>query len=110
LLIDRVTVFFGSLGLMYGAPSTIGRLWFNQSAAALGNILGGVIFTGLAAHVMNHWKSPFFSSDHEGTLLGHDLESTKRAREAENLEAGLLASGTSSRPGLSDHAAEAQSH
>lgn len=93
----RVTVFFVSLGLMYGAPSTIGRLWYNQSAAVLGNILGGVIFTGLAAHLMNHWKSPLFSSDDGGTLLAHDLESTRRAREGKDLEAQLLGSGISAR-------------
>lgn len=91
----RVTVFFVSLGLMYGAPSTIGRLWYNQSAAVLGNILGGVIFIGLTAHLMNHWKSPLFSSDDGGTLLAHDVESTRRARDAKNLEAGLLGSGMS---------------
>lgn len=64
---------------MYGAPSTIGRLWYNQSAAVLGNIVGGAIFIGLAAHLMNHWKTPFTSHDKEGTLLGHDAEATKRA-------------------------------
>ena len=97
LLIYSVTVFFTSLGLMYGAPSTIGRLWYNQSAAVVGNILGGAIFTGLVAHLMNHWKSPLFSSDEGGTLLAHDVESTRRAREAKNMEDGLLGSGMSTR-------------
>lgn len=97
-------VFFVSLGLMYGAPSTIGRLWFNQSASVLGNMLGGVIFTGLTAHLMNHWKSLLFSSGDGGTLLGHDLESTRRAREARNLEAGLL--GVSTRHGGADPGGE----
>lgn len=97
LLIYRVTVLFGSLGLMYGAPSTIGRLFYNQSAAVLGNLIGGAIFIGLAAHLSNHWKSPFFSSSDGGTLLGHDLESTRRAREGKKLEAGLLESGMSTR-------------
>lgn len=71
---------------MYGAHSTIGRLWYNQSAAALGNIVGGAIFIGLAAHGMNHWNSPIFISD-DGTLLGHDVESTRRAKE---VDAGQL--------------------
>ena len=72
---------FCSVGLLYGAPSSIGRLWYNQSAAVCGNIVGGVIFIGLAAHLMNHWKSPFFRSTTEGTLLGHDVESTRYARD-----------------------------
>ncbi len=67
---------------MYGASSTIGHLWYNQSAAALGNLVGGAIFIGLAAHIMNHWKSPIFISD-GGTLLGHDVESTTRARHVD---------------------------
>lgn len=83
---------------MYGAPSTTGRLWYNQSAAVLGNIVGGVIFIGLASHLMNHWKSPFFPSGNVGTFLAHDLESTRRAREApSDLEAGLLGSQVSTR-------------
>ncbi|KAH9208532.1 Formate/nitrite transporter [Leptodontidium sp. 2 PMI_412] len=90
-------IFFVSLGLMYGAPSTIGRLWYNQSAAVLGNMVGGVIFIGLASHLMNHWKSPFFSSSNVGTFLAHDLESTRRAREAKDLEAGLPGSEVSTR-------------
>ena len=74
-------VIFCSVGLLYGAPSSIGRLWYNQSAAVCGNIVGGVIFIGLAAHLMNHWKSPIFPSTTEGTLLGHDVESTRYARD-----------------------------
>lgn len=68
---------------MYGAHSSIGRLWYNQSAAALGNIVGGAIFIGLIEHLLNHWKSPIFRSHHphDGTLLGHDIESTRRARD-----------------------------
>ncbi|RVX71437.1 hypothetical protein B0A52_05009 [Exophiala mesophila] len=77
-------MFFTSLGLMYGAgPSTIGRQWYNQSAAALGNIIGGAIFMGLCEHVMNHWKSPIFRSRGAGTgtLTGHEVESTRRAQD-----------------------------
>ncbi|KAG8740360.1 hypothetical protein FRC10_004399 [Ceratobasidium sp. 414] len=51
-------MFFLSVGLLYGAPSTIGRLWFNQSAAALGNMVGGAIVIGLTLHLMNNWVSP----------------------------------------------------
>jgi len=79
---------------MYGANSTIARLWYNQSAALLGNLLGGAIFVGLAAHLMNHWKSPFFQVEGGGTLLGHDAESTRRARDVrknyDDLEAGIV--------------------
>lgn len=86
---------FCSTGLLNGAPSSIGRLWYNQSAAVCGNIVGGVIFIGLAAHLMNHWKSPIFPPTREGTLLGHDVESTRYAghvREMQsisNQQAGL---------------------
>lgn len=83
-----ISVFFVSLGLMYGAPSTIGRLWYNQSAAMLGNLIGGAIFIGLAAHLMNHWSSPFFGGA-RGTLLGQDMDSTRRARETGDMEAGF---------------------
>ena len=68
---------------MYGAHSTIGRQWYNQSAAVLGNIIGGAIFIGLMEHLLNHWRSPIFRSHHphSGTLVGHDVESTRRARD-----------------------------
>jgi hypothetical protein len=67
---------------MYGAPSTIRRQWFNQSAAIPGNLIGGAIVIGLAEHLMNHWRSPIFHT-HEGagTLAAHDVESTRRARD-----------------------------
>jgi formate transporter len=76
-------VFFCSLGLMYGADSSIGRLWYNQSAAVLGNLVGGAIFIGLIEHLLNHWPTVVFRSHdpHSGTLLGHDIESTRRARD-----------------------------
>ncbi|CAE6387386.1 unnamed protein product [Rhizoctonia solani] len=51
-------MFFLSVGLLYGAPSTIARLWFNQSAALCGNIIGGAVVIGLNLHLMNSWISP----------------------------------------------------
>ncbi|QRV83154.1 formate/nitrite transporter family protein [Ceratobasidium sp. AG-Ba] len=51
-------MFFLSVGLLYGAPTTIARLWFNQSAALVGNMVGGAIVIGLTLHLMNHWVSP----------------------------------------------------
>lgn len=77
------TVFFTSLSLMYGAESSIGRLWYNQSAAVCGNVVGGTIFIGLTAHLMNHWKSPISGSRAAGTLMAHDVESTRRARDSD---------------------------
>lgn len=53
-----LSVFFLSVGLLYGAPSTIGRLWFNQTAAACGNMVGGVIVIGTTLHLINNWISP----------------------------------------------------
>lgn len=74
-------MFFGSLALMYGAPSSIGRIWFNQSATIPGNLIGGAIVIGLSEHLMNHWHSPFFRGYGVGTLAAHDVESTRRARD-----------------------------
>ncbi|CAE6432734.1 hypothetical protein ACGC1H_006765 [Rhizoctonia solani] len=51
-------MFFITTGLLYGAPSTIGKLWFNQSAAVCGNFIGGAVVVGLSMHLMNSWKSP----------------------------------------------------
>lgn len=76
-------MFFTSLSLMYGAESSIGRLWYNQSAAVCGNVVGGTIFIGLTAHLMNHWKSPISGSRAAGTLMAHDVESTRRARDSD---------------------------
>lgn len=71
---------------MYGAPSSIRRQWFNQSAAMPGNLIGGAIVIGLAEHLMNHWRSPFFSaSEGAGTLAAHDVESTRRARDVRDV-------------------------
>ncbi|KAG8917681.1 hypothetical protein FRC01_002291 [Tulasnella sp. 417] len=75
--------FFVNIGLMYGADTTIGKMWYNQSAAALGNLVGGALVLGLSEHVMNHWKSPLpWHKDHpRGSLAAHDIESTRRAKE-----------------------------
>jgi len=66
---------------MHGANSTIGHLWYNQSAAILGNIVGGAVFVAFTAHLMNHWVSPIGGSHPTGTYLAHDVESTRYARE-----------------------------
>ncbi|KAG8709896.1 hypothetical protein FRC08_017920 [Ceratobasidium sp. 394] len=86
-------MFFTSIGLMYGAPSTIRRQWFNQSATVPGNLIGGAIVVGLAEHLMNHWHSPFFHMNHgAGTLAAHDVESTRRARDVHDVHpADLIA-------------------
>jgi hypothetical protein len=81
-----ISVFFTSLGLMYGAPTTIRRQWFNQSAAIPGNLIGGAIVIGLAEHLMNHWHSPIFRTHQgTGTLAAHDVESTRRARDVKDV-------------------------
>jgi hypothetical protein len=85
-LIVHVSVFFTSLGLMYGAPSTISRQWFNQSAVIPGNLIGGAIVIGLSEHLMNHWQSPIFRTHQgTGTLAAHDVESTRRARDVHDV-------------------------
>ncbi|KAH7089837.1 Formate/nitrite transporter-domain-containing protein [Paraphoma chrysanthemicola] len=73
-------IFLG-VGLMYGAPSTIGRLWYCQSAAVCGNLIGGALFIGMVAHLANHWKSPVFATREPGTGLAHDVESTRHYEE-----------------------------
>lgn len=80
-------MFFISTGLMYGAPSTIGRLWFNQSAALLGNLIGGAFVVALSMHLMNHWVSVLPDALgggkplEAGTVAAHDVESTRRAQD-----------------------------
>jgi len=52
-------MFFVSTSLMYGAPSTIARFWYNQSAAIVGNYVGGGLLIAGSMHAMNHWVSIF---------------------------------------------------
>ena len=68
---------------MYGADSSIGWMFFNQSAVVLGNAIGGALFMALSEHVMNHWESPvpFLKGHLEGTLAAHDVESSRKAKE-----------------------------
>jgi hypothetical protein len=76
-----MAVIFLGVGLMYGAPSTIGRLWYCQSAAVCGNLVGGALFIGMVAHLANHWRSPIFTTNELGTGLAHDVESTRHHGE-----------------------------
>jgi len=75
--------FFVNIGLMYGADTTIARMFYNQSAVVPGNLIGGAIVVGLSEHLMNHWKSPlpWHAGHPRGSLAGHDVESTRKARE-----------------------------
>ena len=81
-------MFFISNGLLYGSPITIGWMFFNQSAAVLGNFIGGAIVMGTSEHAMNHWKSPIpFEQGHAaGTLAAGDVESTRKAREGRSAQ------------------------
>ena len=76
-------MFFISNGLLYGAPTTVGWLFFNQSAVLLGNFIGGALIMGTSEHAMNHWRSPIpFEEGHAvGTLTAGDVESTRKAKE-----------------------------
>ena len=79
---------------MYGAPTTIGRLWFNQSAALLGNLVGGALFIATSEHIMNHWTVSILPERiggggyllEDGTLAAHDVESTRRAQDFSSRE------------------------
>jgi formate/nitrite transporter len=81
-------MFFISNGLLYGSPITIGWMFFNQSAAVLGNFIGGAILMGTTEHAMNHWRSPIpFERGHApGTLAAGDVESTRKAKEDRSVE------------------------
>ncbi len=81
-------MFFISNGLLYGSPITIGWMFFNQSAALLGNFIGGAIVMGISEHAMNHWNSPIpFEHGHAaGTLAAGDVESTRKAQEDRSQE------------------------
>lgn len=83
-LLTVLSVYFISVGLMYGAETTAGRLWFNQSAVVLGNFVGGAIVMAATEHLMNHWQTvlPWERGHGVGTLAAHDIESTRNAREA----------------------------
>ena len=81
-------MFFVSNGLLLGADTTIGWMFFNQSAAVLGNAIGGAIFMGTSEHLMNHWQSPLpWELGHApGTLAAGDVESTRKAKEDRPIE------------------------
>ena len=81
-------MFFITNGLLYGAPTTVGSMFFNQSAALLGNFIGGALIMGTSEHAMNHWISPIhFEEGHAaGTLVAGDVESTRKAKENRSLE------------------------
>jgi malonyl CoA-acyl carrier protein transacylase len=58
-------------------------MFYNQSAAILGNIIGGALVIGTFEHAMNHWESPLpWEKGHAiGTLAAHDVESSRKANE-----------------------------
>lgn len=76
-------MFFVTNGLLLGADTTVGWMFFNQSAAVLGNAIGGAIFMGTSEYLMNHWQSPLpWELGHApGTLAAGDVESTRKAKE-----------------------------
>ncbi|KAF9529872.1 Formate/nitrite transporter-domain-containing protein [Crepidotus variabilis] len=81
-------MFFLSNGLLYGSPITVGWLFFNQSAALLGNLVGGALVMATSEHATNHWTSPIpFERGHAaGTLTAGDVESTRKAKENRPVE------------------------
>ena len=81
-------MFFVTNGLLLGADTTIGWMFFNQSATVLGNAIGGAIFMGTSEHLMNHWQSPLpWELGHApGTLAAGDVESTRKAKEDRTIE------------------------
>jgi hypothetical protein len=79
----QITVYFVSNGLLHGADTSIGWMFYNQSAAILGNFIGGALVVGTSAHAMNHWASPLpWEMGHAaGTMAAHDVESQRKANE-----------------------------
>ncbi|KAG8794775.1 hypothetical protein FRC17_008231 [Serendipita sp. 399] len=81
-------MYFVSNGLFHGADITVGWMFYNQSAAVLGNAIGGALVIGTVEHAMNHWVSPLpWESGHPvGTLAAHDVESSRKANEYRPIE------------------------
>lgn len=79
----RYKVYFVTNGLFHGADTSVGWMFYNQSAAVLGNAIGGAIIIGTFEHAMNHWESPLpWEKGHAtGTLAAHDVESSRKANE-----------------------------
>ena len=46
---------FVSIGMMYGAPVSVGRFLYYQLAVSLGNILGGLFVMAGTHCLMNYW-------------------------------------------------------
>ena len=76
-------MYFVSTGLFHGADSNVGWLFYNQSAAILGNFVGGALVMATAEHAMNHWATvlPWEKGHAAGTLAAHDVESSRKANE-----------------------------
>jgi hypothetical protein len=76
-------MFFVSNGLFHGSDTTFGWMLFNQSAAVLGNLIGGALVIGTSEHAMNHWATvvPWEQGHATGTLAAHDIESSRKANE-----------------------------
>jgi formate transporter len=76
-------MFFVSNGLFHGADITVGWMLYNQSAAILGNFIGGALLIGTSEHAMNHWVTvvPWERGHAAGTLAAHDVESSRKANE-----------------------------
>jgi len=85
-------MFFISTSLMYGAPSTIARFWYNQSAAIVGNYVGGGILIAGSLHALNHWKSIFTLVPGMPEFLvgsnayAHQLDEKEREKTTQDLE------------------------
>ena len=77
---------------MYGAPSTIARFWYNQSAAIVGNYVGGGILIAGSLHALNHWKSIFTLVPGMPEFLvgsnayAHQLDEKEREKTTQDLE------------------------
>jgi len=76
-------MYFVTNGLLHGADSNVGWLFYNQSAAVLGNFIGGALVMATSEHAMNHWMTaiPWEKGHAVGTLAAHDVESSRKANE-----------------------------
>ncbi|KIM29025.1 hypothetical protein M408DRAFT_329061 [Serendipita vermifera MAFF 305830] len=76
-------MFFVSNGLFHGADSSVGWMFYNQSAAILGNAVGGALVMATSEHAMNHWATvlPWEKGHAAGTMAAHDVESSRKANE-----------------------------
>ena len=94
--------FYVSLGLMYGAESTLGEfIWRNLIPAIIGNFIGGALICGVAMHLLFLYDTESHEvaqPTHEEKKVEDDLKALVAQDGAGAGGSGSLAYGTSTTP------------